>query len=162
MACLAKAARKFTIERKDVAALECGDACFSILERLAVAGDRSGWTSARGLPHAVAKSSNNNFAFEPAASRSRQTDTIEAAWKWSKCAMKRRRRVPCDHPAPLGLIEQYEEVLRLRHEIHLAETDQHAARLPCDIQRTDASIRERPASVSRAQSGSDPHSEQVE
>ena len=162
MACLAKAARKFTIERKDVAALECGDACFSILERLAVAGDRSGWTSARGLLHAVAKSSNNNFAFEPAASRSRQTDTIEAAWKWSKCAMKRRRRVPCDHPTPLGLIEQYEEVLRLRHEIHLAETDQHAARLPCDIQRTDASIRERPASVSRAQSGSNPHSEQVE
>ena len=88
--------------------------------------------------------------------------TIEAAWKWSKCAMKRRRRVPCDHPAPLGLIEQYEEVLRLRQEIHLAETDQHAARLPCDSQRTDASIRERPASVSRAQSGSDPHSEQVE
>ena len=104
-----------------------------------MAGDRSGWTSARGLLHAVAKSSNNNFAFEPAASRSRQTDTIEAAWKWSKCAMKRRRKVPCDHPAPLGLIEQYEEVLRLRHEIHLAETDQHAARLPCDIQRTDAS-----------------------
>jgi hypothetical protein len=76
--------------------------------------------------------------------------------------MKRRRRVPCDHPAPLGLIEQYEEVLRLRQEIHLAETDQHAARLPCDSQRTDASIRERPATVSRAQSGSDPHSEQVE
>ena len=55
--------------------------------------------------------------------------------------MKRRRRVPCDHPAPLGLIEQYEEVLRLRHEIHLAETDEHAARLPSDIPRADRPVR---------------------
>ena len=76
--------------------------------------------------------------------------------------MKRRRNVPCDPPAPLGLIEQYEEVLRLRHEIHLAETDEHAAILPSDVPRADLSGKERPASRRCARSGSDPHSEQVE
>jgi hypothetical protein len=75
--------------------------------------------------------------------------------------MKRRRRVPCDHPAPLGLIEQYEEVLRLRHEISLAEIDEHAARLQSNIQRTGPSAMERP-SASRAQPRSDPHSEWFE
>ena len=70
MACLAKAARKFTIERKEMWRRWNPETLASqIVERLAVAGDRSGWTLARGLPHAVAKSPNNNFAFEPAASR---------------------------------------------------------------------------------------------
>ena len=76
--------------------------------------------------------------------------------------MKRRRKVPCDHPAPLGLIEQYEEVLRLRHEIHLAETDQHPVILPSDVPRAVLSGKERPASGSCARSSSDPYSEQVE
>ena len=76
--------------------------------------------------------------------------------------MKRRRRVPCDHPAPLGLSEQYEEVLRLRHEISLAETDEHAAGLQSDIQQAGASGTESPAGTSRGRSGSDPHSEQFE
>jgi hypothetical protein len=55
--------------------------------------------------------------------------------------MKRRRRVPCDHPAPLGLADQYEEVLRLRHQILLAETDQHAASLPSKPSRPTHPVR---------------------
>lgn len=76
--------------------------------------------------------------------------------------MTRRRKVPCDHPTALGLNEQYEEVLRLRHQILLAETDQHVASQPSDTRRTDASDTERPASGSCVRSGSDPHSEQIE
>jgi hypothetical protein len=48
--------------------------------------------------------------------------------------MKRRRKSPCDHPTPLVLAEQYEEVLRLRRQLLLAESDQHGARLPSDVQ----------------------------
>jgi len=76
--------------------------------------------------------------------------------------MKRRRKVPCDHPTPLGLPEQYEEILRLRYRVLLAETDQHAASLPSDVQQADASGTERPTSRSCAGSGADPHSERVE
>lgn len=72
--------------------------------------------------------------------------------------MKRRHKVRCDHPTPLGLPEQYQEVLRLRCQVLLAETDQHAARLPSYVQQADPSGTERPASRSSA----DPHSERVE
>ena len=75
--------------------------------------------------------------------------------------MKRQRKVPCDHPTASGLAQQYEEVLRLRHQVVLAETDQDAASQPSDAQRAGASGAEGQPSGSCARSGSGPHSDQV-
>jgi hypothetical protein len=88
--------------------------------------------------------SKNILVFEPAAVRNRQTAQAKLACQRSNCAMKRRRKVPCDHPTTLGLTQQYEEVLRLRHQVGLAETDQHAASQPSDAERADACSRQRP------------------
>jgi hypothetical protein len=71
--------------------------------------------------------------------------------------MKRRRKWACDHPRASGLPQQYAEVLRLRHQVLLAETDQDAASQPSDPRRADAAE----ASASGSCAGSAPYSEQV-
>lgn len=60
--------------------------------------------------------------------------------------MKQRPKVLCDHPTAMGLNQQYKEVLRLRHQVLLAETNQDAASQPSDAQRADASGAKGPAS----------------
>lgn len=76
--------------------------------------------------------------------------------------MIRRRRVAGEHPVLAGLTEQYAEVLRLRQQILLAETDQDAAGLPSDLRQVAGSGTDRIAGKPCARSASDSHPEPIE
>ena len=160
MACAGRRARKFTIDSKESApsrarpsAIEIKSVPVTVSRILAGAAllhRHRHW-------HAVKK----QFGVRTGG-RAQPTNRHRRCWraKWSNCAMKRRGNLPCDRPTALGLNQQYEEVLRLRHQVVLAETNQDAASRPSDAQPADASGAAGPAGGSCARSGSGSYADQ--